>query len=207
MTKINKMSTSGTLFTRWLICLLFLTGLWTSNVNAQVATYTFAQTSGTYTPITGGTSHWGITSTTRPDDNTALGVAIPWTFTYAGSPFTTVSISNNGNLTFGGTANTSYEGLNGTVNNTVTPLGDDLSSGYRIACTRTSGSPTLTATSATTRVDIGDNVYGTGIPAGTTVLSKTANTVTMSANATSTSSFATALFSGGGVRSETWKYS
>ncbi|MFM9986308.1 MAG: T9SS type A sorting domain-containing protein [Flavobacteriales bacterium] len=171
------------------------------SVQAQVASYTFSQSTVAYTPITGGTSHWGITSTTRSDDQTAAAVAIGFTFGYGGSNFSTVGISNNGNIIFG-TPASEYEGLNGASNNIITALGDDLSAGYRVNCARTSGSPTLTTVTNTTAVDVGDNIYGAGIPAGTTVLSKTVNTITMSANATSTSAAATAVFSGGGVRSE-----
>lgn len=52
----------------------------------------------------------------------------------------------------------------------------------------TSGSPTLTSTSAQfSQADVGATVSGTGIPANTTLLAVTAsNTATMSANATAT---------------------
>lgn len=51
--------------------------------------------------------------------------------------------------------------------------------------TRASGSPTLTTIADTTYIEAGMLVEGTGIPTGTTVLSKTVSTVVMSANATS----------------------
>ncbi len=185
--------------TRYLIALIAL--LCTNYLTAQVAGYNFSQSTSTYTPITGGTSHWSITSTTRPDDNVANSVAIGFGFVFGGTTFTTVGISNNGVISFSGTASTSYEGINGSDNNVIAPLGDDLSSGYRISCTRTTGSPTVTTTFSTAGVDVGDIVYGTGMPAGVTVVSKTANSFTLSANATS-SGTGTLVFSGGGVRSQ-----
>lgn len=51
--------------------------------------------------------------------------------------------------------------------------------------TRTSGSPTLTSVSDTSRFGAGMPIEGTGIPAGTTILSVTSSTITMSQNASS----------------------
>lgn len=48
----------------------------------------------------------------------------------------------------------------------------------------TSGSPTITSASSTSGIILGQNIFGTGIPANTTILSATSNSVTMSANAT-----------------------
>lgn len=51
-----------------------------------------------------------------------------------------------------------------------------------LTATRTGGSNTLTSVT-TTNIEVGMLIEGTGIPAGTTVLSKTVSTVVMSANA------------------------
>jgi len=50
--------------------------------------------------------------------------------------------------------------------------------------TNTSGQPTLTLASAGSFVEAGMTVTGTGVPAGTTVLSVSGSTITMSANST-----------------------
>ena len=57
--------------------------------------------------------------------------------------------------------------------------------------TNTSGQATLTLTNAANFVEVGMAVSGTGVPAGTTVLSVSGNTITMSANSTSAVSSAT----------------
>ncbi|MFN8741539.1 MAG: hypothetical protein ACK5YR_16560 [Pirellula sp.] len=53
-----------------------------------------------------------------------------------------------------------------------------------LTATRTGGSNTLTSVT-TTNIEVGMLIEGTGIPSGTTVLSKTVSTVVMSANAIS----------------------
>ena len=57
-----------------------------------------------------------------------------------------------------------------------------------------SGSPDITAAVLTTYAEVGMIIEGTGIPAGTTILSKTATTITMSANATATNTGITVTF-------------
>jgi microcystin-dependent protein len=53
------------------------------------------------------------------------------------------------------------------------------------SATRTNGSPTITGLSDTTQIGPGADIEGAGIPANTTVVSTTASTIVMSANATS----------------------
>jgi|GEM_PF-1499706 len=176
----------------------------TNAVFAQVATYSFAQSVGPYTVIAGGTQHWFTPSGTGvvPDDNTVLNVAIGFPFTYNGTVYNNVSICNNGYLRMGATVTgTNYSGLNGPDNEIVAVHGRDLQCGWRTTATRTSGSPILTAVTNTAGISVGDNVNGTGIAVGSTVLSIGAGTVTMSANATSTGAAGTVVF-GGEVRSQ-----
>jgi len=59
--------------------------------------------------------------------------------------------------------------------------------------TRTSGSPTLNSIADTSRFSAGMIVYGTGIPAGAKIVSKTSSSITLDANATSGSATSTAL--------------
>jgi hypothetical protein len=73
-----------------------------------------------------------------------------------------------GNIALGG--NTITLGLSGT---TITTTG-----------TTAASSPSITSVASTAGVVVGMNISGTGIPAGVTVLAFTANTITLSANAT-----------------------
>jgi hypothetical protein len=64
---------------------------------AQVSNYTFSQTTGTYSPVTGTTIHassW---------DDAVVSATIPFTFTMNGVGYTTCSVNSNGYITFGGT--------------------------------------------------------------------------------------------------------
>jgi hypothetical protein len=66
-------------------------------VMGQVATtYTFSQTAGTYTPITGGTVYLSGTF----DDGVSAAITIP-SFTYNGTAYTSVKINANGHIAFG----------------------------------------------------------------------------------------------------------
>jgi hypothetical protein len=70
------------------------------STQGQVTLYGFSQSTGTYTPITGGT-----TLATGPgwDDDTWGSIPIGFTFTYDANPYTEVSVAANGYVTFGAT--------------------------------------------------------------------------------------------------------
>ena len=59
-----------------------------------------------------------------------------------------------------------------------------------VTATLTSGSPTLSGISSTAEINVGMIASGTGIPSGAAVISKTVSSVTLSANATSSGSYA-----------------
>jgi hypothetical protein len=61
----------------------------------QSSNYGFAQSTGTYTPIT------GTTSTATGDDGTQNQLPIGFTFNFAGSPYTTFSVTTNGFIKLG----------------------------------------------------------------------------------------------------------
>jgi hypothetical protein len=92
------------------LCALFfgfmLTALLTNNVHAQVAAYSFAQSTGSYTEITGGTVIATATTnsgaTAMDDVNYAVNFA-PFSFTYDGTAYTNLNLNSNGYITFGAT--------------------------------------------------------------------------------------------------------
>ena len=161
-----------------------------SNVSSQVSSYTFGSSSGTYTPITGGTNADNFTTWTNTvffDDGVYSPQSIGFNFTYEGSVFTTFGISQNGFIILGATpVGTNYTPLS-TSANSISPMGNDLIGRGSLRVSTTNANPTVTVTSGDiSQILVGDKVSGTGIPAGATVSSKTATTITMSANATST---------------------
>jgi len=105
--------------------LLFLLGLFlTSSVIGQtVSVYTFSQSSGTFTAITGGT----VLGTGAFDDNVYANNPIGFTFLFRNVAYTVFSVNANGWLCMGATASSSYTPLStGVSNNVACAIGRDL---------------------------------------------------------------------------------
>lgn len=101
---MNKSTIQTTKYLVWLF--LLFTGLKT---NAQVSAYSFSQSGGSYTEITGGTvvaTATGTSGAASLDDviyNLPAGT-IPFSFTFDNVAYTGCNISSNGFITFGATA-------------------------------------------------------------------------------------------------------
>jgi hypothetical protein len=95
--------------------------LLTHGVWGQVNAYNFSQTTGTYTPITGGT----VLASGSYDDGTS-NVSIPFTFLYNNIGYTQLWVSCNGYLGFG-TANDNYSPISSTATyaGAIVPWGAD----------------------------------------------------------------------------------
>ncbi|MCC6576343.1 MAG: hypothetical protein IT228_03275, partial [Flavobacteriales bacterium] len=158
-----------------------------------IDSYAFQQSIGTYTPITGGTLLAAQTSSsgTGSLDDVVYPVTLPFTFTFNGVGYTSCTVSSNGAISFGATAitSTNYVPLSSSDGyaGAIAAFARDLQGGYVFYGTRTLGSTTISGASSTDGVVIGAGISGTGIPAGTTVVSKTATTVEMSLPATANS--------------------
>lgn len=157
--------------------------------SAQVASfYTFSQSAGTYSPITGGTVLGTATTANTQDDNT-FAVTLPFPITFDLNSYTAVQVQTNGHLAFGAAPawGTSYAPLSATtaVGGVVSAFGGDLQGGYATTAAVTLGSNTITVVSAGP-ISVGDTISGTGIPAATTVTGVAGNVITLSANATAT---------------------
>ncbi|MEI6488924.1 MAG: GEVED domain-containing protein, partial [Bacteroidota bacterium] len=123
MTKITTTTKAAAPIHRWLLCAVVLLGLGITNVSAQtLSTYTFAQTSGTYAQDGVGAS---LTTTGTYDDNNFTAVTLPFTFTYAGTAFTTIGVSANGYCKLGALTTTSYAAP-GAVTNSLAVFNADL---------------------------------------------------------------------------------
>lgn len=124
--------------------ILLFTFVTASVTNAQVSGYAFSQSSGTFTPITGGTvvatasSNSGATALDDAIFNLPNGT-IPFSFVYNGIGYTGLNISTNGFLTFGTTAptGTTYTPISGTTayDGAIAAFGGDLISLFNIAST------------------------------------------------------------------------
>ncbi|MDO7873375.1 fibronectin type III domain-containing protein [Hymenobacter sp. ASUV-10] len=124
---------------RWLVtAAVALLGI--GQAQAQVRLYTFGQSSGTYTPITGGTvAAVNVVAAADPypgptDDVVTAAATIPFSFTFNGVAYTAVRISSNGFLTFGTTAPTTTNYLpissTGGYAGAASALGSDLAGNH-----------------------------------------------------------------------------
>ncbi len=85
--------------------LVLLTLLFARPAGAQIIpTYTFAQSSGTYTPLVGGTTFSIFAGGGTVDDGHSLPLALPFAFPFAGATQTSVIVNSNGWLTFSNSA-------------------------------------------------------------------------------------------------------
>ena len=190
------------------IALAVLCLLATVALRAQTNLYTFSQSAGSYTPITGGTiigqAITGLSSGTEGqalDDTTFLAVPIPFSFNFNGTAYSAININTNGWASFSTTTSTS-SGLSATTN-AISAWGADLMGIYAGFGTFTSGSPVVTAVSNTATCTIGAAIQGAGIPAGTTIVAFDATSITLSAPATANSTGTYLSWATGEIRTET----
>ncbi len=90
-----------------------------ATVNQVLASHNFSASTGTYTPLVGGTS-----STATGDDGIQLDIPIGFNFTHFGNTFTTFSISTNGAIKLGATA-AGYTNALATNENVIASMWDD----------------------------------------------------------------------------------
>jgi hypothetical protein len=114
----------------------------TTLVNIPAMTYTFAASSGTFTPITGGTAVDDI----ETDDNLSAQLPIGFTFRLSGVPYTQLYASSNGFLSFNpyilnvGSSGASNDLSSSLHRSLVAPLWDDLDGAGGVASYVTTGS-------------------------------------------------------------------
>jgi hypothetical protein len=90
---------------------------------AQVSSYSFSQSSGTYTPISGGT----VLGVPGNDDTSFPDNPIGFTFWFNGQAYTRFSVNSNGFLALGTTVASTYNAISfGTSNNVVAALSADI---------------------------------------------------------------------------------
>jgi hypothetical protein len=117
----NPTDSGGSLMwhTAWLLSLTFLLVVGSLRSYAQVSSYSFAQTSGTYTALTTPTVLATATASTSAGsiDSYVGSATIPFTFVFNGTGYTSCNVSSNGFITFGTTApsTTDYTPISGTA--------------------------------------------------------------------------------------------
>jgi GEVED domain len=113
----------------WLSKLLFLLvlamGFIRTGQAQNINTYAFAQSSTLPTNISGTGTVVSTSTAAFQDDNNYPVVTMPFAFTYHGSSFTTLGISANCYVKFGGTTSTSYSPLSAQTN-CISLMGADM---------------------------------------------------------------------------------
>lgn len=169
------------------------------DAKAQVSTYTFLQTSSVYTGITGTLldSATSTTGATSLDDVQYTNLPIGFSFTMNGNSYTTFSMNTNGQITFGATGpgTTNYTPISSTTAyaGCVAMLARDLQGIFGFTATRTLSSTTLTGVTDFTGIVVGKIVAGTGIAAGTRVVSYNTGSGTVELSAAATAAGTTTL--------------
>lgn len=176
------------------------------SVNAQVNTYTFAQSTGTYSSIAAtGTLVTGSDATTSTtNDTTGWTVPIPFTFNFNGVNYTSAYVNSNGGVTFGTTTSNSSTiiSTSTTYAGSIGVMSRDLWGVFITTGVTTSGSNIITNVVAMRGIAVGKELNAAnGIPTGATVTAfdEAAGTITMSAPATSSSTAAVIRYGTGRV--------
>ncbi len=106
-----------------LLSIIILSGSYIFAQTSPVANYTFSQSEGTYTEISGGTVH----GTEANDDESFNAIDLGFTFNYNGVDYTQASIQANGYIAMGATVNQITNPISNTggSNNVISPLGSN----------------------------------------------------------------------------------
>lgn len=189
-----------------------------SFTQAQVNTYTFSSTVGTYTPITGGTLiAYGqpVSNSTSSDGYANIyneayhNRPIGFTFNFNSLDFTEFGFATNGFLKLGNLTNyssstTPINQNTSVYNNLIAAACGDLAGGNTLTGNITIGSNVFTVTSGSTaNVSIGDSVIGEAITPGAEITAITATTITLSRNAAYTVSGTVYQIKNANIRYET----
>jgi hypothetical protein len=100
-----------------------------SQVTAQIGSYTFTTTTGTFSTLTGATT----VTLASGDDGISGNIALPFAFNFGGTAVTNFQINSNGwmglNTGTASTNTTNYSSINGAVNNVIAAYSRDLTGG------------------------------------------------------------------------------
>ncbi|MBC7411103.1 MAG: T9SS type A sorting domain-containing protein [Bacteroidia bacterium] len=120
--------------------LMLALGLSSVNTQAQVNFYSFAQTSGAFTPIVGATVIDTATANTIAGsiDDKVYPITLPFAFNFGGAAYTSATVSSNGFITLGTTATPTtslYTPISSTTafDGVIAAWGRDINAVYNIA--------------------------------------------------------------------------
>ncbi|MBW8361060.1 MAG: fibronectin type III domain-containing protein [Kaistella sp.] len=194
------------LFSSFLMALCVMGG----NLKAQVSGYTFSQSTGTFTSIaTTGTVVTGSeATTTTTNDTTGWSIAIPFNFNFNGIDYASIYVNSNGGATFGTPTSTSSAVISATTaySGAIGVMNRDLWGAFVTSGVTTTGSNIITNVGSFQGIEVGKVLNdNNGIPVGATITAfdEVAGTITMSTNATSSSSTAVVRYGVGKIYTST----
>jgi len=172
-----------------------------NNGKAQVAAYSFAQSSGTYGAPNAGT----VLGTLTQDDDVNT-TSLPFGFTFNGTTYTTVNVCTNGYLSFAPLTGIEYSAISDmSTTELIAPFAQDLFMGTVTHGDLTMGSNTITNVSFVGSLSVGDVIndflgdFGFSNP---TILSITGNVIVVNINAQNTIQGTDLFFNNGSIRQD-----
>ncbi|MFC6268773.1 fibronectin type III domain-containing protein [Frigoriflavimonas asaccharolytica] len=174
--------------------------------NAQVNLYTFSQSSGSFNSIasTGTLVTGSDATTTNTNDTAGWTIAIPFTYNFNNTNYTSLYANSNGGVTFGATtySSSSLISTSTAYSGSISVMDRDLWGVFYSSGVTTSGSNVITGVTSFLGMEVGKFLNSAnGIPTGATVTAfdAGAGTITMSANATSSSATAAIRYGTGKI--------
>jgi hypothetical protein len=157
---------------------------------AQVSVYSFTQSSSSYgAPSTG--AFVGTMPGSNQDDD-VTNITLPFTFTFNGTPYTTIDVCANGYMSFNTLSGFEYQPISdNSTQDLIAPFGLDLYEGTVVIGDLTSGSNTITNCSSVAGFSVGNQIldyngdFGSVNP---TITSIVGNNIVLNINASSTNS-------------------
>ncbi|WP_267405983.1 MULTISPECIES: fibronectin type III domain-containing protein [unclassified Chryseobacterium] len=186
-------------------------------VNAQVADYAFAQSTGFFNSIaaTGILVPGSEATVSNPGNNDTAGwdVSIPFNFKFNGSDYTSMYVNSNGGVTFGTLKSDGLSLISSTITYSaaIAVMNRDLNGEFETTGNVINGSNMITSVASfkgiavgkklKTIVDFGNITVSNGIASGATItaFNETAGTITMSLPATKTVFSAPVIYGTGKV--------
>lgn len=181
----------------------------TQMITAQVSSYTFSQSNGSFNSITptGTLVSGSEASTINTYDSSGWIIPLPFTFNFNGVNYTELYANSNGGVTFGATTSTSSAIISATTAyaGAIGVMNRDLWGLFYTTGVTTSGSDVITNVASFNGMEVGKQLNNVnGIPSGATIVAfdAGAQTITMSAPATSSSAAAVIRYGTGKIFTE-----
>ena len=156
------------------------------SLSAQVSAYTFSQFPSSFGSIASPTA---VGPQAQDDDVTSI--PLPFTFTYNGTPYTSVNVCANGYISFAALSGNEYSAISDAgTSNVIAAFADDLLMTTYVTGDLTTGSNSITNCSSVAGFSVGDVIidWNNDFGSNPTITNIVGNTIVVNLNSTSTTS-------------------